>query len=236
MATGTSCTKMRESFVNGPKNTHADFHVRTGAVIAARVGLGVAAALGLALLLSACGAGTPPMPRTGASCMADLNKAGAVFSPWSAPGGACSVEMPLFLERAGPALRPPVKTSCAMATAWADFTAQIDRIAREQTGSPVASVLTAGSWSCRSMTGNARRPSLHASGRAIDLVGFVLADGQRIMVKRDWYAGNASGRFLRKLGKAACRHFQVVLGPPADRFHHDHLHVDIGPWKLCQVG
>jgi hypothetical protein len=169
--------------------------------------------------------------------MADLAASGASFSPWpSAPGGACSVELPVVLASAGAPIHPALQTSCAMASAWAGFMPLVQRVAKKQTGSGIASVLTAGSWSCRTMTGSWNRPSLHASGRAIDITGFVLADGRRIMVKKDWYGSNPAGRFLRAVGKAACGSFQVVLGPPADRFHQDNLHVDIGPWKLCQVG
>jgi hypothetical protein len=195
------------------------------------------AALALLALVAGCGTRPPATPPTDPGCMAALAGTGARFSPWpAAPGGACGVDQPLILEHAGPALVPPLKTSCAMAAAWAGFTPELNRLARAEAGAPVAAVLTAGSWSCRSMSGNSRRPSLHATARAIDVRGFRLADGRRIDVARDWYRPDAAGRFLRAVGKAACRHFQVVLGPPADRFHHDHLHVDIGPWRLCQVG
>lgn len=146
------------------------------------------------------------------------------------------MDVPLVLEQAGTDLSPPIKTACAMAASLATFLPEIDRLAVAETDSPVATVLTAGSWSCRSMTGNAARPSLHASGRAVDITGFILADGRRVTIARDWHAASPSGRLLRAVGKAACRRFQVVLGPPADRYHHDHLHVDIGRWKLCQVG
>ena len=194
-------------------------------------------ALALLALLAGCGTRQPATPPTDPGCMAALAGSGAHFGPWpAAPGGACSVDQPLVLERAGPVLLPPLETSCAMAAAWTGFVPELDRLARTEAGAPVTAVLTAGSWSCRSMTGNSSRPSLHASARAIDVRGFQLADGRRIDVARDWYRQDAAGRFLRAVGKAACRHFQVVLGPPADRFHHDHLHVDIGPWRLCQVG
>lgn len=189
------------------------------------------------LALVGCGGEPVPPPPTNPACMADLAGAGVGFSPWpSAPGGACAVEMPLVLERSGFALVPPVQTACAMASAWAAFAPEVDRIARIETGSGVAAALTAGSWACRAMTGNRSRPSLHASGRAIDIVGFVLTDGRRIAIERDWYRRDGAGRFLRAVGRAACEHFQVVLGPPADSFHRDNLHVDIGPWKMCQVG
>ena len=194
------------------------------------------ALVGLVLVLAACGADRPPRTPTSPTCMADLAAAGGKFGPWpAAPQGTCAVEQPLILRSAGPDLQPPAKTACAMAAAWAAFVPELDRIARRTTGSGVRTVLDAGSWSCRAMTGNSGRMSLHASGRAIDVAGFVLADGRKITVRRDWYRQDSAGRFLRAVGDAACEHFQVVLGPPSDRYHFDHLHVDIGPWKLCEV-
>jgi hypothetical protein len=186
--------------------------------------------------LAGCGDSPSPTPQVNPACPMELAASGARFGPWpSAPGGACAVQQPLVLEQAGFRLEPPLRTACAMASAFARFAPELDRIARTETGSRIATVLTAGSWSCRSMTGNASRPSLHASGRAIDIYGFVLSDGRRILVEHDWASRGAAGRFLRAAGKAACRRFGVVLGPPADRFHQDHLHVDIGPWKRCGV-
>jgi hypothetical protein len=83
------------------------------------------------------------------------------------------------------------------------------------------------------MTGNPRRTSLHASARAIDIAGFRLADGSDVRVGRDWFAADGRGRFLRAAARAACGHFSVVLTPDHDRDHRDHLHFDIGPWRLC---
>ncbi|HYC13481.1 MAG TPA: extensin family protein, partial [Stellaceae bacterium] len=33
----------------------------------------------------------------------------------------------------------------------------------------------------------------------------------------------------------ACDYFSVVLSPDSDRYHYNHLHFDIGPWRLCQT-
>ena len=193
-------------------------------------------AFSLAAVLAGCGASSPSAPKTSPTCLADLAATGAQFTPWAtSPGGQCAVDVPLMLQSAGAALQPPIKTACAMASTWASFVPVIDRIALRQTGSRIRTVLDAGSWSCRTMTGNRRRLSLHASGRAIDVTGFVLADGRTALVRRDWYRNDQAGRFLRAVGAAACKHFQVVLGPPADHYHRDNLHMDIGPWKLCQV-
>ena len=40
---------------------------------------------------------------------------------------------------------------------------------------------------------------------------------------------------VRHYGSFACRRFSVVLTPNSDRFHQDHIHVDIGPWRKCAV-
>jgi len=92
-----------------------------------------------------------------------------------------------------------------------------------------------GSHACRRMTGNAGRASLHARALALDLVGFEFPDGSRVTVFEDWSDRGPRGRFLRAVAKAACRHFAMVLTPRSDRFHLDHLHLDLGPFVRCDA-
>ena len=68
---------------------------------------------------------------------------------------------------------------------------------------------------------------------AIDLMAFELADGTMVSVKRDWREGGAKAAFLKDVARASCSTFNVVLTPNHDRFHQDHLHLDIGPHTLC---
>ena len=42
-------------------------------------------------------------------------------------------------------------------------------------------------------------------------------------------------RLLQLAASAACRWFGVVLTPDSDRWHQDHIHVDLGPWRRCDV-
>ena len=51
----------------------------------------------------------------------------------------------------------------------------------------------------------------------------------------EWRRPGDERRFLRAVAVAACRKFSVVLTPNSDRFHRDHIHVDIGPWRKCGV-
>ncbi len=122
-----------------------------------------------------------------------------------------------------------------MLAAWSDFEAELDRTARATMGSPVVAVRHFGSFACRAMTGNAGRPSLHAQARAVDIAGFQLADGRVVTVLKGWNGPTDQRRFLRAVAVAACRRFSVVLTPNSDRFHRDHIHLDIGPWRKCGV-
>jgi hypothetical protein len=108
--------------------------------------------------------------------------------------------------------------------AWARF--GVDRAARQIMGSGLRSIETFGSYSCRNVAGTDRR-SGHATGAAIDVSGFILEDGRRVMVKSGWFGGSESEReFLRVVQNSACKRFATVLGPDYNSAHHDHLHVE----------
>lgn len=82
--------------------------------------------------------------------------------------------------------------------------------------------------------------SEHALGKAVDLSGFVLADGSFVSVEEDWGQETAKGRFLKSIHAAACKRFTTVLGPDADPSHKSHFHLDIGchgktcTYLICQ--
>jgi hypothetical protein len=130
---------------------------------------------------------------------------------------------------------PPLDTSCAMLLAWSDFERELDRIAKAVMGSSVAAIRHYGSFACRGMTGNAGRRSLHAQARALDIAAFQLADGRLVTVLAGWRGPPDQRRFLQAVTQAACRQFSVVLTPNSDRLHRDHIHLDIGPWRKCEV-
>lgn len=195
-----------------------------------------------AVLLVACGGAPPTRPGAvapyqlaGPACLRALAAREVAATPWTAPGrGQCAVATPVRAA-AGRSTRfaPPLETSCAMLVAWSDFEGAVQRAARTHLGAGVAAVRHFGSHACRRMTGNAGRTSLHAQARAIDVSGFTLSDGRTVMVASGWRGSRAERRFLRAVAAAACRHFSVTLTPASDRAHRDHLHLDIGPWRLC---
>ncbi|MCS6779660.1 MAG: extensin family protein [Geminicoccaceae bacterium] len=191
----------------------------------------VAALLGVA----ACARAPAPAPPV-AGCIEALRAAGLAVEPWEAPGtGACRVEAPIRLARTGLALDRPLETSCPLARAWMRLEAELRGLARRETGHELVAIEHAGSWACRPMTGNAGRASLHARALAIDVAAFRLADGTRVSVEEHWRDRGPRGRFLRAAAAAACRHFAMVLTPDSDRWHRDHLHLDLGPFARCDA-
>ena len=197
--------------------------------------------IGFVIALASCGGGNRS-GRSGieqsapaaSSCQIAMQAHARDYRPASiGDGSGCKFEQSVSFSRSTDLhFTPLLSTSCAMALAWFDFEPEVEALARETLGSGVAVVRHYGSFSCRRMTGNGRRMSLHASARALDIAGFTLDDGREISVKRDWRRGDA-GRFLSAFANAACARFGVVLTPAHDRSHHDHIHIDIGPWKLC---
>ena len=114
-------------------------------------------------------------------------------------------------------------------------------------GQKVVRLIHMGTYDCRSRRtetsvaaaangqGGSRggRLSEHARGQAIDIGGFQLADGTVITVKKDWHGTGPRADFLHEVAQLSCQHFNVVLTPNYNRLHHDHLHLDIGPHRLC---
>lgn len=92
-----------------------------------------------------------------------------------------------------------------------------------------------GSYACRNVYGREEgNRSQHASANALDIAGFVLADGRRISVPRQWSGEAPASKFLREVHQGACRYFSGVLGPDYNQAHADHFHFDRGQYRLCR--
>lgn len=127
--------------------------------------------------------------------------------------------------------------TCPLAVAWALFERNvIAPAAREHLGQDMARVLHFGTYSCRNINHRERgRRSEHATANAIDIAGFVLADGQQITLRSDWNGGNRRREtFLRAVRDGACEFFDVVLSPDYNAAHHDHFHFDMGRYRACR--
>ncbi|HQU68236.1 MAG TPA: extensin family protein [Albidovulum sp.] len=127
---------------------------------------------------------------------------------------------------AGVKLSVPVEIDCTTAKAlktWVEETA-IPSVGKR--GGGLSALQIAGSYACRprnSQKGN--KISEHGRGRAIDIGGYVLANGTAVSVLKGW-GSDASGKVLASMRKEACGPFNTVLGPGSDSYHRDHLHFD----------
>lgn len=172
-------------------------------------------------------------------CLADLGRSDAAFTPLPDQyyGAGCSTlgtvrlnylrsdSARLQLSNLGPVTCPAANTL----SGWARF--GVDRAARQILGSPLARIETMGSYSCRTVAGSMRM-SAHATANAIDIGGFLLADGRRITVLRDWNSSSPQIRaFLRTVRDSGCKRFGTVLSPDYNAAHHDHLHLEVGGTK-----
>jgi hypothetical protein len=128
----------------------------------------------------------------------------------------------------------PFLATCPLAAAYAMFEMHgLQPAAQAVFGQPVVRIDHFGSFACRNIARSNRR-SQHASANALDLAGFHLQDGTRITVARDWQGEGDKARFLRQVRDAACKAFNVTLGPEYNAAHHDHFHVDMGGFGMCR--
>ena len=127
------------------------------------------------------------------------------------------------------ALKPAATLACPIVSAldqWIVSTVQPAAI--RWFGQPVVQIRQISAYSCRGMNGNPRaRISEHAFGNALDIAGFTLADGHTITIKRGWRGTPEEQGFLRDVQGGACETFTTVLAPGSNRFHYDHMHVDL---------
>ena len=149
----------------------------------------------------------------------------------------CGLSNAVEVSRASVALSRSFTATCPLAAAWTLFERHaLVPAAREHLGQDVVRVTHFGTYACRNINHRAGgRRSEHATANAIDIAGFILADGQQITVKNDWAGGDVRrSAFLRALRDEACRFFDVVLSPDYNEAHHDHFHFDMGSYRACR--
>jgi hypothetical protein len=163
-----------------------------------------------------------------AECRAVLERSGVAFTALPATGkGQCRREDRTVLGDVPLAPEAPAAT-CAVGAALVLWLRQgVQPAARELLGSPVARIEHFGAYSCRRLYGRASGQwSEHATGNALDVAAFVLEDGRRISVVRDWTGEGEEAAFLRRARDEACEVFGTVLSPDYNAAHADHLHFD----------
>lgn len=184
----------------------------------------------------------PSLPTDAAArrqCLATLTSDGAQYSvlPDRTFGGGCSALDTVQLSDIGMPVTNLGAMTCPLADAFTRWTRDAtQKAAVAWLSSPVVRIESFGTYSCRPINNVAGgQLSQHGLSNAVDISGFVLANGRRITVLADWNGPDEYARnFLRAVHDAGCRRFHVVLGPDANALHHDHLHFDMGPGTYCR--
>ena len=90
----------------------------------------------------------------------------------------------------------------------------------------VVELQVAAHYACRTRNNRpGAKISEHGRGRAIDISGFKLSNGDVISVYAGWRS-KQTRRAMKWVHREACGPFGTVLGPNADRYHQDHFHFD----------
>ena len=187
----------------------------------------------------------PEPPRAGADdaaarlCRADLAREQVGFrllEDRRFDGGCSALGAVQLLEIGTPVTNLGAMT-CPLARQFARWVREaVQPAAGQWLGSPVRRIETFGTYACRGVNRQTgARLSEHAFANAVDVSGFVLADGRRVTVEQGWRGEDERvRRFLRAVHEAGCRRFSTGLGPDADAYHYNHLHFDMGRGPYCR--
>jgi hypothetical protein len=182
-------------------------------------------------LVQAAAVITQPAPpatvgRKGELC-GDPALVGVKLSPIAGKMQGCGLKDGVRLtEIDGVELSAPITVDCATALSLRAWLSGGAKEAVGKRGDGLWKILVAGSYSCRTRNNQrGARISEHGRGRAVDMSGFVLKDGEVLLVRQHWGKGK-QGEILKALHGSACGAFGTVLGPGSDRYHRDHFHVD----------
>ena len=219
-------------------------------------GVGISLAIAGTLLLAACGSGRPDVPqrprgsppvtlnlppsRATQQCFADLSREAVRYSPLPDRdyGGGCNVIGAVQLIDYGVPTTNLKAMGCPLARAFVAWVRNgLVPAGREILGSPVVRVESMGTYACRNVVGAraTNRLSEHATGNAVDVSAFVLEDGRRITIERDWRNPDpAVQEFLQTIRRSACKRFGTTLSPDYNAAHYNHLHLDLGRGGLCR--
>jgi hypothetical protein len=157
------------------------------------------------------------------------------------PGGCMAndvvqLEAVIMPDDSKVAVEPVPTFRCEMAAAVTDWIRdEIAPTVAAKLGAPLRAVENFDSFSCR---GRNNVPgallSEHGKANALDIRSLKLADGTAAQPTDP----NIPKEFRDAMRKSACGRFKTVLGPGADGYHEEHIHVDLlerrNDYRLCQ--
>jgi hypothetical protein len=152
---------------------------------------------------------------------------------------SCGIEDPVLVSALpdGVAVIPVSLMACPVAesiTRW--MSEAVAPEAQRQFQSTPTKLLIGTSYQCRDQR-NGQKPSEHAFGNGLDVMGFEFAKRSPLAIGSHT-EGSPEATFQEAVRKAACPVFNTVLGPGSDADHGDHLHLDLrqrkGDYRICQ--
>lgn len=171
-------------------------------------------------------------------CAAVLRQTEVAYTPVpdQVTGEGCGFADAVRVTQSDVSFASDFVATCPLAVAWSLFESHVlQPAARRHFRQEVSRVVHFGTYSCRNINHRVSgRRSEHATANAIDIAGFVLADGTRVTVAQDWAGSTSRAAFLRELRDGACRFFDVVLSPDFNEAHRDHFHLDMGRYRACR--
>jgi hypothetical protein len=189
-----------------------------------------------------------PPEGAAAACLAKLVADGARAEAAPAPAASadgCGIDAPVRLSSitvlSGDVVSLPDQPllDCAFAATLADYVRIIVApLGEAMLHAKVAAIETGPGYECRTRDRIAgAKISAHSKGLAVDFVVVEFADKRRIAVERQATADETS--YFRAIRTAACGWFTTVLGPGADAFHANNMHLDVeqhgssGSYRIC---
>ena len=193
----------------------------------------------------------PPPPRKPARIVS-IGRRGAICESAAIRGEplssiaeyeGCAMAAPVrFFSVDDVSISPRAVSGCGVPQALSEWlVGHVQPAAMELLGTKVKKIHQVSAYVCRRRNGSSQgKLSFHATGDAIDIASFELADGRRVGVLEDWDGKGPTGEpgsaFLRRIWKSACGPFGTVLGPEADAAHKNHFHLDVARRRrpFCQ--
>jgi hypothetical protein len=194
--------------------------------------------------LSSEAAGEPRMAANGnpTACRLRLTPDRAVFEPLGTIAGAGECGGPdivvlkgvITKDRLSVEIAPAATLRCEMAEAIVDWVRE-DLVGQAMDLGPVVKIETLDSFECRGQNRViGAKLSEHGRANALDISAIRLKSG-RLVQPTD---SAVSKDFRVAIRTSVCARFTTVLGPGADGYHEDHIHVDLaerrGGYRICQ--
>jgi hypothetical protein len=182
----------------------------------------------------------PPPP---SACLVRLRDLAVVKSlpNINRPGGCIAndvvqLEAVILSDDRKVAVEPAPTFRCEMASAFADWIRdELAPAVASQLGSPLRALDNYDSFSCRGRNNViGAMLSEHGKANAVDIRALKLVNGTTAQPTDP----NIPKEFRDGMRKSACGRFKTVLGPGADGYHEEHIHVDLAErrndYRLCQ--